>query len=301
MLYDREEQDGQVLQMKLPRSAHLGETFNLIFLSRAPKPTFGLALDSQAVAPQLSEAGRFISTLLQQPFPLPSVSRSAQPGAAPLLPVPPREGTPGQHTQLAQGLMQAISLSGLFYEFHLMQWVTGKRSLASLLLEPQGCLSENLLQSPGTASLPASPGSELRLPAYPHQDYLNPMHRETQALLRQQLDVLESGHLQWEGEIWPSQTIEWDTVREKMGDPERGRAAQCAIWKTSVRLTLPNLGSISAVLRLGESGVEVRLAATESSAVILRAGVGYLVAGLDSAGIRLSSMGIEADEKAESV
>src|SRR5690242_14617924 len=109
MLYDREEQDGQVLQMKLPRSAHLGETFNLIFLSRAPKPTFGLVLHSQAVAPQLSETGRFISTLLQQPLPLPSVSRSMQPDVAPLLPAPPREGTPGQHTQFAQGLMQAIS------------------------------------------------------------------------------------------------------------------------------------------------------------------------------------------------
>ncbi|WP_104009668.1 flagellar hook-length control protein FliK [Nitrosospira multiformis] len=301
MLYGREEQDGQVLQMKLPRSAHLGETFNLIFLSRAPKPTFGLVLGSQAVAPQLSETGRFISTLLQQPLPLPSVSRSMQSDVAPLLPAPPREGAPGQHTQLAQGLMQAISSSGLFYEFHLMQWVAGKRSLASLLLEPQGRLSENLPQAPAIASPPASPGGELRLSAHPHQDYLNPLHRDTQTLLRQQLDVLESGHLQWRGEIWPGQTIEWDTVREKKDDPERGRAAQSAVWKTSVHLTLPNLGSVNAVLKLGESGVEVRLAATESSAAILRAGIGHLVAGLNSAGIGLSSMGIEANEKVEPV
>ena len=304
MLYDREGRDRQVLQMKLPRSAHLGETFNLIFLSRAPKPTFGLVPDSPPLASQLSETGRFISMLLQQSLLLPSDSRSAQPAqpdVAPLLPAPPREATSAQHTQLSQGLMQAISSSGLFYEFHLAQWVAGKRSLTSLLLEPQGRLSENLSQSPGTASPPASPAGELRLPARLHQDYSNPMHRDTQALLRQQLDVLENGHLQWQGEIWPGQTIEWNTVREKMGDPERSRAAQGAVWKTSVRLTLPNLGSIRAVLRLGESGVEVRLAATESSAAILRAGVGYLVAGLDSAGIRLSSMGIEADEKAESV
>ena len=304
MLYDREGRDRQVLQMKLPRSAHLGETFNLIFLSRAPKPTFGLVPDSPPLASQLSETGRFISMLLQQSLLLPSDSRSAQPAqpdVAPLLPAPPREATSAQHTQLSQGLMQAISSSGLFYEFHLAQWVAGKRSLTSLLLEPQGRLSENLSQSPGTASPPASPGGELRLPVHPHQDYLNPLHRDTQALLRQKLHVLESGHLQWQGEIWPGQTIEWNTVREKMGDPERSRAAQGAVWKTSVRLTLPNLGSIRAVLRLGESGVEVRLAATESSAAILRAGVGYLVAGLDSAGIRLSSMGIEADEKAESV
>jgi hypothetical protein len=202
--------------------------------------------------------------------------------------------------------MQAISSSGLFYEFHLAQWVAGKRSLTSLLLEPQGRLSENLSQSPGTASPPASPGGELRLPAHPHQDYLNPLHplhRDTQALLRQQLDVLENGHLQWQGEIWPGQTIEWDTVGEKIDESEgdSDSTTRYPIWKTSVRLSLPNLGFISAVLRLDESGVEVRLAATESSAAILRAGVGYLVAGLDSAGIRLSSMGIEADEKAESV
>ena len=200
--------------------------------------------------------------------------------------------------------MQAISSSGLFYEFHLAQWVAGKRLLTSLLLEPQGRLSENLSQSPGTASPPASPGGELRLPAHPHQDYLNPlhpMHRDTQALLRQQLDVLENGHLQWQGEIWPGQTIEWDTVREKMDEPEGGSTTRYPVWKTSVRLSLPNLGFISAVLRLDESGVEVRLVAAESSAAILRAGAGHLVAGLDSAGIRLSSMGIEVDEKAEPV
>ncbi|PTQ80548.1 flagellar hook-length control protein FliK [Nitrosospira multiformis] len=301
MLHGREGRDRQMLQMKLPRSAHPGETFNLIFLSRAPKPTFGFVPDSPPLASQLSETGRFISTLLQQPLLLPSDSRSAQPDAAPLLSAPPREGTPAQHTQLAQGLMQAISSSGLFYEFHLAQWVAGKRSLTSLLLEPQGRLSKNLSQSPGTASLPASPGGELRLPVPPHQDYSNPMHRDTQALLRQQLDVLENGHLQWQGEIWPRQTIEWDTVGEKMDESEGDSTTRYPVWKTSVRLSLPNLGFISAVLRLGESGVEVRLAATESSAAILRAGAEHLLAGLDSAGIRLSSMGIEADEKAESV
>ena len=305
MLYDREGQDGQALQMKLPRSAHPGETFNLIFLSRAPKPTFGLVPDSPSLASQLSETGRFISMLLQQPLLLPSDSRSAQANqpnaAAPLLPAPPREGTTAQHAQLAQGLMQAISSSGLFYEFHLAQWVTGKRSLTSLLLEPQGRLSGNLSQPSGTASPPASPASELRLPVQPHQDYSNPMHRDTQALLRQQLDVLESGHLQWRGEIWPGQAIEWDTVGEKMDEPEGDGAIRYPVWKTSVRLSLPNLGSVSAVLRLGESGVEVRLVAAESSIATLRAGAGHLVAGLESAGIRLSSMGIEADEKAGSV
>jgi hypothetical protein len=173
--------------------------------------------------------------------------------------------------------------------------------LTSLLLEPQGRLSENLSQSPGTASPPASPGGELRLPVHPHQDYSNPMHRDTQALLRQQLDILENGHLQWQGEIWPGQTIEWDTVRERMDESEDDTTTRYPVWKTSIRLTLPNLGFISAVLRLGECGVEVRLAAAEASAAILRTGAGHLVAGLDSAGIRLSSMGIEADEKAGSI
>jgi hypothetical protein len=50
MLYDREGRDRQMLQMKLSRSAHPGETFNLIFLSRAPKPTFGLVPDSPPLA-----------------------------------------------------------------------------------------------------------------------------------------------------------------------------------------------------------------------------------------------------------
>jgi hypothetical protein len=257
-------------------------------------------LDSPALASQLSETGRLISGLLQQPLLLLSARLSAQTNMAPLLAAPPGEGMPTRHTQLAQGLMQAISSSGLFYESHLAQWVAGRRSLTALLLEPQGRLSEHPSQLPGSASRSASPGGESCLPACPHQDYSNPIHRDTHALLRQQLDVLETGHLQWRGEVWPDQTIEWDTVGEKMDESEGDGTTRYPVWKTSVRLTLPNLGFISAALRLGESGVEIRLAATESSAAILRAGARDLVAGLDSAGIRLSSMGIEADEKAES-
>lgn len=292
MLYGREGQDGQLLQMKLPRNVHQGETFNLIFLSRAPKPTFGLVLDSPALASQLSETGRFISALLQQPLLLLSASLLHQSNAAPLLPAPPSEGTPTRHTQLVQGLMQTISSSGLFYESHLAQWVAGKRSLKTLLLEPQARLSEHTSQSLGTASRSVSPEGEPGLPIYADE--------QSHVLLRQQLDVLETGHVQWRGEIWPGQTIQWDMVGEKMDEPEGDRTTRYPVWKTSVRLTLPNLGLITADLRFAEFGVDVGITAPEPSALILRAGAGRFAAGLDSAGIRLLRMGIETDENAGS-
>ena len=298
MLHNREGQDRQVLQMKLPRSMHPGETFNLIFLSREPKPTFGLVLDSPALVSQLSGTGRFISALLQQPLLPGSTSLSAQPHVAPLLPAPPGEGTSAQHTRLAQGLMQAISSSGLFYESHLAQWVAGKRLLTTLLLEPQGRLFGPPSRSLDTASSLASREGDAALPSHSHGDYSNPMHRDTHALLRQQLDILETGHLQWRGEVWPDQTIEWDTVGEKMDESEGDSTTRYPVWKTSVRLALPNLGFVRADLRLTEFGVEVRITVAESSAVILRAEAGRFAAELDGAGIRLLSMDIEADEKA---
>lgn len=303
MLYDRDGQDGQALQMKLPPSARQGDSFNLIFLSREPRPTFRLVFNAPALAsPQVSETGRFISTLLQSP--LLSAGLYAQSDAAPLLPTPPGEDTQwaqlAKLRQLTQGLAQTISLSGLFYESHLAQWTAGKRSLRALLLEPQARLSAPPSQSPDTTMSSASARVGSNSPTDTHdQGYGNRLYGD--ALVRQQLDVLETGHIRWQGEVWPGQTVEWDTAEERMDESEQRGPLPGDTWKTSICLTLPNLGFIRANLRLDEFGVEVLLKTAEpAAAAILRSGVRPFAVGLDSAGIKLLSMGVQVDEETPS-
>jgi len=58
--------------------------------------------------------------------------------------------------QLAPLLRQALSQSGLFYEAHQAQWLTGKTDLASLLREPQAQDSSGQPRTPAAGSSSAS-------------------------------------------------------------------------------------------------------------------------------------------------
>lgn len=135
----------KALDMNLPKNTQPGDTIDLVFVTSQPRLTFVLAKDLGAVVnsakPQvsLSETARFLGGLLE---------KAAQPGAqkgeasavvhtTPLLAGAP----PANSLDFAQALRGALSRSGLFYESHQAQWVTGQRPLSDLLHEPQGRLS----------------------------------------------------------------------------------------------------------------------------------------------------------------
>lgn len=296
--------DGQLWHMKLPSGIRSGDLLNLIFVSRNPRPAFMLMGDrpDASVSAPLSATGRFLSNLL---------SRSAAPGsltassaATPLLAAPPAGGV-----QLAQSLGHAISQSGLFYESHQAQWIAGERPIADLLLEPQAFLSGLRPSRPDTAALTGMPvmsvtaGDNAAEAHGPHA----PVHPDALALVRQQLEVFETRQIGWQGLAWPGQTIEWAIAEEKYAQPdgsdESDEPGQTpAAWQTRVNLTLPNLGQISASLRLDARGVAVRLTAADPvTAFVLRAGAKPLANGMECAGIALLGMGVDLDEAARSV
>jgi hypothetical protein len=63
-------------------------------------------------------------------------------------------------------------------------------------------------------------------------------------------------------------------------------------------LTLPNLGTVTANLRLHVRGLELRLAAHDSSAGdTLRSGMAVLGLALESSGITLLSVSVDVDEE----
>lgn len=292
--------DGHEVQVKLPAGFRPGDMINLIFVSREPRPAFMLAPDVPQPAgnsASLSGTGRFIHDLMQHP-PLPG-SSTALSSTVPLLAAPPSDAA--QLLQLAQGLARAMARSGLFYESHQAQWITGKRPLAELMLEPQARLAP-LPELPFASN--GSPLSvEARDPSASQKDSvrLPGVHPEAVALVRQQLEVFETRHIGWQGELWPGQRLAWEAVEEKPGESGERDPGSGPVWKTRLNLSLPNLGPITASLRLDSGGVDVQLTVKEpGTASIMRTGAVPLMHGLESAGLRLVSMGVDVDDKTPS-
>jgi hypothetical protein len=311
--------DGPVLHMRLPAGARPGDILNLILVARLPKLEFALAADTPLNAEppspplRLSGTGRFIDDLLRRPvFPdSPALSRNT-----PLLGKPPEKGL-----ELSLQLAQAVGRSGLFYESHQAQWIAGARPFSELLREPQVHLARSELTTWNTdmseanvraiagAAGPAVAGASHVLEpthsdgdsSHPHSSPAGPVHRDTVALVRQQLEVLETRHVTWQGEAWPGQAIALEIFEEDNRTPnERDDANQIYAlpWKTCLSLNLPNLGQVTANLRLYREGLEVSFSAPDhATTAVLRAGVAALAHGLEGAGIKLLGMGVNVREE----
>lgn len=112
---------------------------------------------------------------------------------------------------------------------------------------------------------------------------------ELRPLVQQQLDAAATQRLVWHGEVWPNQAMDWELVRE---DERRaaGEEAENTAWRTSLRLDMPNLGHVEAVLRLTATGMHLALSAPDDAgARRLRAASPQLATALDAAGVPLLS------------
>jgi flagellar hook-length control protein FliK len=181
--------------------------------------------------------------------------------ALPVIPSPPRDTA-----ALAEGLKLALTQSGVFYESHQAQWVAGQRPLEEVMREPQACLK---------------PAGE-------------PIHPQTIGLVRQQLEILDTRQLVWQGQVWPEQSMEWRVEEDRPG----GNAADdLPVWRTSLRLTLPRLGEVTATLAI--QGDELRLAFTglaQDARTAVIDGQTTLRDALAKAGLALLQMKVDRDE-----
>lgn len=294
---------GQQLQMNLPRNIKPGDVLELVFLSSQPRLTFVLSSDYAARQPapsSVSNTGRFIDSLLHHTSGKPGTATQLA-GGAPII-----SGAPADAKELAGLLRNALSHSGLFYESHQAQWVTGERPLAQLLQEPQGKLSKT---KPGgemtmvvagknqeAADIPAQRISEDPAFAAPPRNREFPAHPDTLPLVQQQLHALETGQLVWRGEIWPNQWMEWDVLEQPPQENEQGGEPA---WQTGLRLAMPQLGEVAATLRLDAGGLHIALnAATENAAGLLRKNGSQLLEALEAAGVRVAEMTVSSDAQA---
>ena len=214
---------------------------------------------SPSAALALSDTGRVLLSALRMPVTVPAAElpgsamqpllhapaspERAAPGAAPARPlvaVPPHSEFATD--RLALQLKDAVEFSGVFYESHLAQWADDMRPRALLAHEPQSRwpVAADIAQQ---SAMPAAPA-----------DYAAPV-------LRQQLEVLDTGRFLWSGELWPGQRAMLVIEEDDPGRPQPGHPAdaQAPRWRMRLALQFPQLGAIDATLGIAGEAVDLSL------------------------------------------
>jgi hypothetical protein len=323
---------GRTVTLSLPQTAKAGDALDLVVVDRTPRLIVTAQADparfagtTPAVENQgasLSQAARLIASLFAGeaapdtgPGGKPNIALAASP--EPLLPTAPQDSA-----RLAAALRSAVADSGAFYEAHQARWVRGELPTEALLQQPQGrhspLLQVRTADAAGPSAPPANQPQGMAAPAgRPDRATPQPVsgapastaaERATLAaatavlpsdlapVVRQQLETLSAQAFSWHGQAWPGQDVEWVIAEEEPGGDRTGDGGQ-ASWTTSLRLTLPRLGEVSASLRLAPSGISVLVRAeSPPCAAELRAAHPLLAASLSAAGLRLLTLGVERGE-----
>ena len=283
---------GKSLQMRLSDNFQPGNKLELVFISNEPNLEF-LALndtpsDNETNNTSISTTGRFLGALMQDAFkqvsanaPNPQTTQSLS-SSAPIL-----NSAPINSTDLPSLLQKAIVQSGLFYESHQAQWIHGENTLGNLQQEPQGKLmlvTTDLPAAKVTVSVPVSPEM--------------PVHTQAIPLVQQQLTTLETGHLLWRGEVWQGQPMEWDIYEEPQENTAKENGLdQAAQWRTQLRLSMPELGDITATIALNTSGISIKLNTSKlETAGLLKSNQLPLTTGMQSAGLNIQAVEVKHDD-----
>jgi len=266
-------------------------------LNRSAESRTAHILDAPVV---LSNTAKFLGSL-QQKNTADTAATVVQGKEVPVLNAPP-----GQAQPFAEALSNTLSQSGLFYESHQLQWISGERSLAMLRQEPQAQLAAS------AAVAQNSPVLELKqvVPIIPpvvddvpqtlvtHSEPLaGSVSAQTLPLVQQQLEVLDSRQIVWQGQVWPGQQMRWE-IEEDASSP-RAAQEQASAWNTSLRLSLPRLGGVTANIAFNPKGVRVDfVVARQDSAELLKSEQQALVQSFDAAGLSLKMMTVKQNEQA---
>lgn len=270
----------QMMQMQLPANLKSGDVIELQVMSLQPRITFSLSASSNPLSTpeKLSVTSRMLSSLSQQPLDNSSVRATHnQPLMATTSALP-------NTSELAGKLHDSLSQSGLFYEAHQAQWMAGSRSTAQLLLEPQ-----NLLTDPAKAAL-ASMSNSASVVSSHSDNAASHIPIQLQPLVQQQLNALETRQVLWQGLVWPNQQMDWEIHEEAPRQTAAGYEEAGGQWATQIRLDLPSLGEVAAMLRFNSNGLSVTLdAADDRTRALFGTATSQLNAALAERGITVSS------------
>lgn len=281
-----------VLDLNLPKNTQAGEKLDLTFVSNQPRLTFALSRDLPTAGTgaagqsqvSISDSAKFLGALLQK------VAEQAQGQTSPLTKSAPLlTGAPDNTKALADTLHNTLSKSGLFYESHQAQWAAGQRPVADLVLEPQGKLSgiaQNVQMSSAMESAQRGALSQTQ----------DAVHPQTAPLVQQQLDILDSRQIAWQGQIWPGQVMDWRIEEDAQQEHGEGDAPA---WQTRLYLKMPILGEVEAILALNREGIRLSFNVSDAeTAGKLKANQPALQSALQTAGVNLLGLKVERHEKA---
>jgi hypothetical protein len=285
----------QTLDLNLPRSTQAGDTLELTYLSSSPRMTFALTRDLANALPantaiSISDTAKFIGSLLQKGGEAAQVAQAGK--AIPVMTAPPTDTA-----ALAQSLKQAVSQSGLFYESHQVQWLSGERKLDSLLQEPQGRLSPVLNAAEGQKGVPVNAAKAAEAGALAagalgsEAAKTEPVHPQSMQIVQQQLQTLDSRQIIWQGQVWPGQEMKWEI--EEDGARRESSDEETSHWHTRLNLQLPSLGGVSAKLAFVNGAIQLDIAAeSPASADRMRNAQSSLAERFSSSGLTLAGVNI---------
>lgn len=305
--------DGRALKLSLPADVKPGDVLQLRVVEREAEAGSAAASTPSVAGKGVSTAGQLVADLVRQPRAAPAHQNQ------PVLDVPP------EHSEtLPEPLARAVERSGLFYESHQARWVNGEFPLERLMQEPQANAGKPAAPQSAIAAAPDddAPEPEARMPAKTaaaaavadEADQVEPKAAGTQDLraaalkvtekateiaahetlniVRQQLETLETRHIQWLGEIWPGQTMRWEIGA---GSDDNGNARESANeWNSGFALDLPGLGAVGAELVLSGDRLRIRVSAQDEATVATMRDAGPdLVHALAAAGIEPASFEVQ--------
>jgi len=249
------------LQMQLPAGFKVGDQLQLTLLSlNDGKPSFSISTFSSAETVNLSSTAQLLDKLASS-----NNQKAPINGSSPLL-TSTKELEPAH---LATQLGESIEKSGVFYESHLQQWSEGNRNLDQIRQEPQN-----------HSATPADTANNL---------------------IPQQLDTLENKRLSWQGELYPGQPMQLDIVKEDNQENQSSSTTQQesdAVWQTSLKLQLPNLGQVHVKIRLQGDHTQLSVNVNDSAAAAsVKSATDSLTQSLAASGTALDQITVQIDDK----
>lgn len=294
---------GGIFRTELPQPLPPGTTLTLTFRSNDPRPEFSMQRAASGPTPvKFSPVTTWLSETIGKPQQ--HLKAWSNVNLEPLL-----GATAGNTAALANSLRNALAYSGIFYESHLAQWVQGERLIKDIEKESsfrRACLAKdtkepkagkNILEKlglvPGETVPPnTEPGAEEETVAPHRLPSLTDPHLTP--LVREQLETLLSGIFRWQGPAWQDQEMEWAVEKHEKDCNQ----AQEHSWRTTIRMQLPNLGTIDATLMITGEAIEGKITTdSPTTRKEMQNELKHFEHALAAAGLTLKDM-VLADEEA---
>lgn len=243
-----------------------------------PRHTLPVApIQATASTTEFSQAGQQIARLIQliqsfqQQLPQPMQSSQQHMGGhikpnAPLFPASTQLDT----LTLMGRLQTIVKDSGLFYEALLARWAAEKIPFMQVRQQPHN-LGQFRANSP-----------------------------QIQRILGQQLELLNSGIIRIDTELWPQAHLQWlvqpdvNPLVQRWRDEQRrkqGEEPEPPAWTSELKLTLPQVGEIRAQMRLSQKHLTMQLQCAEPLVASLQEATTRLMARLRlGAGVEIDNI-----------